>query len=139
MAEGWACYATDLVDEAGFLTDDEKVAEQQTRVRMLARTINDVEFHVGRRSLEESVRFYAEEAGMPGEAARAEAVKNSMFPGTAMMYWLGTQGVHDLRAEMQRRAGQSFDLRAFHDAFLTSGSIPVALNARLMLQKAGAR
>ncbi len=139
MAEGWACYATDLKDEAGFLTADERVAEQQTRVRMLARAINDVEFHVGRRTLDESVRFYVEEIGMPVEAARGEAVKNSMFPGTAMMYWLGTQGVHDLRAEMQRRAGAAFDLRAFHDAFLSSGSIPVALNARLMLQKSGAR
>ena len=138
MAEGWACYATDLMDEAGFLTGDEKVAEQQTRVRMLARAINDVEFHAGHRSLDESVRFYAEDVGMPVEAARGEAVKNSMFPGTAMMYWLGTQGVHDLRAAMQRRAGASFDLRAFHDAFLSSGSIPVALNARLMLRKAGA-
>lgn len=139
MAEGWACYATDLMDEAGFLTPDERVAEQQTRVRMLARAINDVEFHVGRRTLDESVRFYAEEIGMPVEAARGEAVKNSMFPGTAMMYWLGTQGVHDLRAELQRRAGAAFDLRAFHDAFLSSGSIPVALNARLMLRKAAGR
>ena len=29
---------------------------------------------------------------MPPEAAQSEAVKNAMFPGTALMYWLGTRG-----------------------------------------------
>jgi uncharacterized protein (DUF885 family) len=134
MAEGWACYATDLMEEAGFLTPDESVAEQHTRVRMLARAINDLEFHRGRRSFADSVRFYVDDVGMSAGAARAEAVKNSMFPGTAMMYWLGTQGIHDLRREMAHGLGNAFDLQAFHDTFLSSGSIPVALNARLMRQ-----
>jgi hypothetical protein len=134
MAEGWACYATDLVEEAGFLTADESVAEQHTRVRMLARAINDIEFHRGRRSFAEAVRFYVEEVGLSGSAAHAEAVKNSMFPGTAMMYWLGTQGIHDLRRRVGERVGDGFDLRVFHDTLLSAGSIPVALNARLMLQ-----
>jgi hypothetical protein len=33
MAEGWACYATDLMDEIGFLTPDESLAQQHTRAR----------------------------------------------------------------------------------------------------------
>lgn len=135
MAEGWACYATDLMEEAGFLTADESVAEQHTRVRMLARAINDLEYHRGRRTLADSVRFYVDEVGMSTSAAYAEAVKNSMFPGTAMMYWLGTQGIHELRRAMIRRMGAAFDLQSFHDTFLASGSIPVAVNARLMLQR----
>lgn len=135
MAEGWACYATDLAEEAGFLTADESVAEQHTRVRLLARAINDIEFHRGRRSFAEAVRFYNEETGLSGSAAHAEAVKNSMFPGTAMMYWLGTQGIHDLRREVNQRMGRAFDLRVFHDTLLSAGSIPVALNARLMQQR----
>ena len=134
MAEGWACYATDLMDEAGFLTPDERVAEQQTRVRMLARALNDLEFHSGRRTWSESVRFYVDDAGMSAEAARNEAVKNSMFPGTAMMYWLGTQGIHDLRAAVRVREGAAFSLRRFHDRLLSHGAIPVAVTTRLMLQ-----
>lgn len=132
MAEGWACYATDLMDEVGFLTADERVAEQQTRVRMLARAMVDIELHTGRRSFADSVRLYSESVGMSPEAARAEAVKNSMFPGTAMMYWLGTQGIHDLRRVMSARAGASFSLKAFHDRLLSHGAIPVAVTSRLM-------
>lgn len=136
MAEGWACYATDLMDEVGFLTPDESVAEQHTRVRLLARAVVDLEFHAGRLGFQDAVRLYVEEVGMAPDAARAETVKNSMFPGTAAMYWLGTQGIHDLRRAMARRLGTAFDLRAFHDTFLSHGSIPVALIHRLMTQGA---
>jgi uncharacterized protein (DUF885 family) len=132
MAEGWACYATDLMDEVGFLTPLERVGEQHTRVRMLARAIVDLELHGGAMRLDEAAAFYAERVGMPPDAARGEAVKNSMFPGTAMMYWLGTQGIHELRARRAAADGAAFSLRAFHDELLGHGSIPVPMIAALM-------
>jgi uncharacterized protein (DUF885 family) len=132
MAEGWACYATQLMDELGFLTPLERVAEQHSRVRFLARAIVDIELHQGTMAFKDAIRFYTDNLGMSGDAARGEAVKNSMFPCTAIMYWLGTQGILDLRAEMQRREGARFSLRRFHGELLGYGSIPVPLVARMM-------
>ncbi|HUQ80841.1 MAG TPA: DUF885 family protein [Gemmatimonadaceae bacterium] len=132
MTEGWACYATDLMEELGFLTPLERVSQQHTRVRMLARAIVDIELHQGTMSFGEAVRFYEEQVGMGAAAAKGEAVKNSMFPCTAIMYWLGTQGIHDLRDEMKRREGPLFSLRRFHGELLGYGSIPVPLIARMM-------
>lgn len=132
MAEGWACYATELMEELGLLTDLERVSEQHTRVRLLARAIADVQLHVGARSLSETVQFYVTEVGMPLETATAEAQKNSMFPCTAVMYWLGTSGIRALRARVQEREGTTFALRAFHDQVLSRGAIPVALVAAMM-------
>jgi len=137
MAEGWACYATDLMEELGFLTALERVSQQHTRVRMLARAIVDIEFHQGTMAFAEAVAFYAERVGMSADAARAEAVKNSMFPCTAIMYWLGTQGIHDLREEMKRREGPRFSLRRFHGELLGYGSIPVPLITRMMTEGSG--
>ena len=134
MAEGWACYATDLMEELGFLTPLERVSEQHTRVRMLGRAIVDIEFHQGTMSFTEAMAFYSERVGMSADAARAETVKNSMFPCTAIMYWLGTQGIHDLRAEMKRREGSRFSLRRFHGELLGYGSIPVPLITRMMTE-----
>ena len=134
MAEGWACYATDLMEELGFLTPLERLSQHHTRVRMLARAIVDIEFHQGTMSFTEAVAFYTERAGMSAETAHAEAVKNSMFPCTALMYWLGTQGIHDLRAEVQRREGPRFSLRRFHGELLGYGSIPVPLVTRMMTE-----
>ena len=136
MAEGWACYATQLMDELGFLTPLEQVSEQHTRVRMLARAVVDIELHQKSMSFSDAIRFYMEQAGMPEPAARGEATKNSMFPCTAIMYWLGTKGILDLRDAMRAQRGEGFTLRAFHDDVLSRGSIPVALLSRLMTQVA---
>jgi hypothetical protein len=132
MAEGWACYATQLMEELGFLTPLERVAEQHSRVRFLARAIVDIELHQGTMPFEDAIRFYTDNVGMSADAARGEAVKNSMFPCTALMYWLGTQGILDLREEMKRREGPRFSLRRFHGELLGYGSIPVPLAARMM-------
>ncbi len=127
LAEGWACYATDLMEEAGFLTPMERVAEQHTRLRLLARAMMDIDLHTGQRSLDEVARFYALDVGMGDAAARNEAVKNSMFPGAAIMYWLGLDGLHRLRLERAKRDGDAFELQAFHQEILAMGAIPVPM------------
>ena len=135
MAEGWACYATELVEELGLLTPHETVSEQHTRVRQLARAVVDIRLHTNDWSFAECAQFYVQQTGMSLDMANAETTKNSMFPATALMYWLGTQGIIDLREQMQTRLGVQFNLRAFHDELLGRGSIPVPLVAKLMLSK----
>ena len=132
MAEGWACYATDLMEDAGFLTPDESIAQQHTRARLLARAVVDISLHERSMTFDEAVALYRDRIGLAPDAARAEACKNSMFPGSAIMYWLGTAGLHRLRRARERVEGSSFSLRRFHDNVLGYGSIPVPLIAGLM-------
>ena len=132
MAEGWACYATDLMDEAGFLTPEESVAQQHTRARLLARAVVDLGLHEGSLTFDAAVAIFRDRIGMTPEAARGEACKSSMFPGTAAMYWLGTEGLHRLRRAHERAEGAAFSLRRFHDRVLAYGSIPVPLVAELL-------
>lgn len=132
MAEGWACYATDLMRECGALTPDEEVSEALSRVRMCARAIVDVELHHGRMTLGDAQAFYERTAGMSAAAAHGEAVKNSMFPGAALMYLVGTDSVHAVRRAAERREGASFSLGDFHDRFLAFGSVPVRLIGEML-------
>lgn len=132
MAEGWACYATTLMQEAGFLTAQEEVGELHGRVRMAARALVDVRLHQGRMTLDEAAAFYQENTAMSAAASRGEAVKNSMFPAAAVIYLLGHDMIMQLRADMQARLGSRFSPRAFHDALLSYGSLPVALVGRQM-------
>jgi hypothetical protein len=134
LVEGWACYATDLMDEIGFLTPLQSLSQAQGRLRMAARAVADVSLHTGAMSLREVAAFYEREAGMTSAAAHGEAVKNSMFPGAAMMYLVGTNAIHDLRREVAARDGSAFSLRDFHDRFLSYGAIPVSLIAADMIQ-----
>ncbi|HJU72350.1 MAG TPA: DUF885 family protein [Gemmatimonadaceae bacterium] len=132
MAEGWACYATTVMEELGFLTDFERVAEQHTRVRLLARAVVDLGLHGGALSLERATSTFINACGMTAEQAHAEATKASMFPGTASMYWLGLEGLRTLRNAHEHALGSRFRMRAFHDELLSFGSIPVPLIAQMM-------
>jgi len=136
MAEGWACYATNLIGETGFLTPLESYSEYQSRRRMAARAVVDVKLHCGEFTLDQAACFYQLRAGMSPGAARGETVKNSMFPGAAMMYLFGCDMIQDLRRELSSRHGDGFDLAAFHDRFLSYGSLPVALIAADMRREA---
>ena len=127
MAEGWACYATDLMDEIGFLTPDESLAQQHTRARLAARAVVDLGLHAGSMTFDEAVGVYRDRVGMSQEAAQGEACKNAMFPATAIMYWLGTEGLHRLRRSRQQVEGPSFSRRRFHDRVLSFGSVPIPL------------
>lgn len=133
LVEGWACYAVELMDEIGYLTPLESLSEAQGRVRMAARAVADVGIHTGAMTIDEAAAFYAREALMSPEAAKSEAVKNSMFPGAALMYLIGADAIRDLRGAVQAREGSAFSLRAFHDRFLSYGAIPVSLIAEAML------
>lgn len=137
LVEGWACYATDLMDETGFLTPLESLAQHQSRLRMAGRAIADVSIHTGAMTLDEAAAFYRDEVVMPEAAAQGEAVKNSMFPGATMMYLIGTDAVHDLSRKVAARDGDEFSLRRFHDQFLSYGAIPVSLIRESMLHSNG--
>jgi hypothetical protein len=132
MAEGWACYATEIMETLGFLTDDERISEHHTRVRLMARAVVDLELHTGRMSFDEAVRFHVDTAFMTPAAAHAEVTRCSMFPGTAMMYWLGLRELWRIRHAEESAHRSSFNTKQFHDEVLSFGSIPVALVSRLM-------
>jgi uncharacterized protein (DUF885 family) len=134
MAEGWASYTTDLMNEVGFLTPLESFAQHYARLRMAARTVVDVRLHDGRFSLEHGAAFYRDRVGMAPAAAQAEAVKNTLFPATACMYLAGWDGIRRLRREIAAREGGAFSLRRFHDRLLSYGSVPVSLVAAEMLE-----
>jgi uncharacterized protein (DUF885 family) len=84
-------------------------------------------------SLDEAAAFYQQHARMSEAAARAEAVKNSLFPGAACMYLLGWDAIRRLQQEMVGVRGWS--LRKFHDRLLALGSVPVSLAASVMREK----
>ena len=91
MAEGWACYATDLMDEIGFLTPDESLPQQHTRARLLARAVVDIGLH--ERLADASTtrsRVYRDRVGMSaGGGARPRPARTRCFPAPRVMYWLG--------------------------------------------------
>ena len=48
-------------------------------------------------------------------------------PGQALSYKVGQLKILALRARAEKALGDKFDLKAFHDQILTSGSLPMAV------------
>lgn len=137
MAEGWACYATQLAGELGLLTPLEQISEAHSAIRFMGRAIVDLRLHLGAWSAAECAAFLTDVAAMDAVQAAGEVTKASMFPGTALMYWLGTSGITGVRKTLEQALGAHFSRRRFHDALLQRGSLPVPLVARLLLATEG--
>lgn len=131
MIEGWACYVQDLLLEADdFYESREKLLLKHAEFRNAAMCLADLRLHSGTWTLEQVRTFYRQEVGIPAHRAWAEVTRNSMYPSTRLMYWLGTQAIRSLRREL------GGDARSFHDYLLSFGSVPVYRVAEeLRLQK----
>jgi len=50
-----------------------------------------------------------------------------VWPGQALAYKLGQLKIRELRAEAERQLAGKFNVRAFHDAVLEQGAVPLSL------------
>jgi hypothetical protein len=82
--------------------------------------------HRGELSIEEAADFLVEHTGFERPNALAEARRYTYTPTYNLSYLLGKVLLLGLRDEEQRRLGPAFSLRAFHDALLRGGSLPIS-------------
>ncbi|NPD68951.1 DUF885 family protein [Lichenicola cladoniae] len=127
--EGWACYAEDLLMEAdGFYSDAERLLLKHYERRNAASVLVDVRLHCGLWSSQEAERFYRDEAGFAPQRVHGEVVRNSMFPGSRLMYSAGVEAIRALRA------GWTGSTLEFHDTLLGYGHAPISAIAAEMAQ-----
>jgi uncharacterized protein (DUF885 family) len=139
--EGWALYAERLMDELGFLTDPgARLGYLDAQQMRAVRVVVDIGMHLGLpipEGVEGSVAGHAGEPWTP-ELARAffgdycgrdaafldsELVRYLGMPGQAISYKLGERAWLEGRAAAQQARGGDFDLKAWHMAALSQGSL----------------
>jgi uncharacterized protein (DUF885 family) len=128
--EGWGLYSERLADEMGLFRDEgERFGMLDAQAWRAARLVVDTGLHALRWPRQRSIDFLRQ-AGLSDTDAVIETDRYICWPGQALTYKIGQREIHRLRAELSARDGSAFDLRAFHDAVLGHGSLPLATLAR---------
>jgi len=133
FVEGWGMYSEQLMREHGF--DDAphfRLTMHTDAIWRAARIVLDVRMHRGELSVDEAVDFLVEHTAFEQPNARAEVRRYTYTPSYQLSYLLGKILILGLRADERRRLGPAFSLRAFHDALLRNGSIPISFHRRLL-------
>ena len=128
--EGWGLYSERLADEMGLFRDDgERFGMLDAQAWRAARLVVDTGLHALRWPRQRSIDFL-KAAGLTSTDAEIETDRYISWPGQALTYMTGQLEIRRLRAELAARDGSAFDLRAFHDAVLGHGSLPLATLTR---------
>jgi uncharacterized protein (DUF885 family) len=124
--EGWGLYSEKLADEMGLFRDDsERFGMLDAIAWRAARLVVDTGLHALRWTRQQSVDFLLQ-TGLSSTDAEIETDRYIAWPGQALTYMIGCREIEKLRGELTARDGSRFDLRAFHDAVLGHGSLPLA-------------
>jgi uncharacterized protein (DUF885 family) len=128
--EGWGLYSERLADEMGLFRDEsERFGMLDAQAWRAARLVVDTGLHALRWPRQRSIDFL-KTAGLSDTDAEIETDRYICWPGQALTYKIGQREIERLRAELSARDGSAFDLRAFHDAVLGHGSLPLATLSR---------
>jgi uncharacterized protein (DUF885 family) len=126
FVEGWGLYAERLGLEAGFYTDPYSDYGRLTYEMWRAcRLVVDTGIHAMGWSREQAIAFVIENTALAELNVRNEIDRYITYPGQALAYKMGELKIRELRARAEQRLDSRFDLRAFHDAVLLDGAVPL--------------
>jgi uncharacterized protein (DUF885 family) len=138
FVEGWGMYSEQMMREQGFDAGPEFLLAMHTdAIWRACRIILDVEMHRGNLTVEQATAMLIEHTGFEHANAQAEVFRYTYTPTYQLSYLLGKVLLLQLRADEQRRLGDRFSLKRFHDTLLRNGSLPISFHRRLLSAEDG--
>src|SRR5437762_1705896 len=126
--EGWALYCEDMMGEEGFYASDEELFFQRVHLLWRAmRILLDVGLHTRGMTRDQAVNQMVNELHVERGNAEAEVRRYCAWPAYQLCYAVGRRELLRLRDDFRKARGSDFSLRAFHDAVLPYGGLPVTL------------
>jgi uncharacterized protein (DUF885 family) len=127
-SEGWGLYAESLGHELGLYNDPlELMGRYSYELFRAGRLVVDTGLHAKGWTREQAVRYLVEECASPQAGATNEVMRYMVLPGQALAYKIGELTLLELRAKAEKRLGGRFDIRAFHQAVLEEGPLPLSM------------
>ncbi len=124
--EGWALYAEGLAGELGLeTTPEDRIGRVVYDLWRSLRLVIDTGIHHRKWTRQQAIDYFLANCPKARLEVLAEVDRYIAWPGQALGYKIGQLKIQELRKHAQEKLGDRFDLRAFHDAILLSGALPL--------------
>ncbi|HEY3202896.1 MAG TPA: DUF885 domain-containing protein [Thermoanaerobaculia bacterium] len=132
-AEGWAHYTEQMMVDEGFGSGDPKVRLAQLQEALLrdCRYVVGIKLHTQGITVEDGAKIFVEK-GFQEPANAYEEARRGAYNPTYLYYTLGKLEIQEIRDEYRKSKGVS--LKAFHDAFVAQGGLPIPLVRRILFR-----
>ena len=131
FTEGWGLYAERLGRDVGFYTDPYSDFGRLTyEIWRAVRLVVDSGVHAFGWTREQAIAYMADNTGFQRGPATAETDRHITEAGQGLAYTFGLLKILDLRAKAEAALGDRFDIRAFHEAILANGPLPLDILER---------
>jgi uncharacterized protein (DUF885 family) len=136
MIEGWAVYAEKMLLESGYKNSDEMwLMYNKFHLRATINTILDISVHTRNMSKEDAITMMTREGFQQQAEADGKWKRVTLSQVQLCSYYTGFSEIYELREMLKKKEGDKFNLKAFHEKFLSYGSAPVKYIKELMLAK----
>jgi uncharacterized protein (DUF885 family) len=125
--EGWALYAEQLADELGMYEDDPlgRIGWLKAQLFRAGRCVVDTGMHTKRWTREQAIKYLTDLEGDAVGSTTREVDRYCAIPAQACSYKIGHTFWNRQRDRARQALGGRFDIKAFHDAGIQSGAMPL--------------
>jgi len=126
FVEGWGLYSERLADEMGLYSSDvDRLGMLSFDAWRACRLVVDTGIHSMGWSRQKAIDYMTENSVLAENNIVNEVDRYITWPGQALAYKLGQIEILRLRDEAKEKLGARFDIKAFHDAVLRNGAVPL--------------
>ena len=122
--------------ESGYKNSDEMwLMYYKWNLRTVCNTILDNSVHTRNMSKEDALNLLTKEAFQQNAEAEGKWKRATLSQVQLCSYFTGYSEIYDFREELKKKQGKDFNLKQFHEKFLSYGSAPVKYIKELMLKE----
>lgn len=132
-SEGWALYAERVAKTDMGMYDADPLGDLgrlQAEMFRAVRLVVDTGMHAKRWSREQAIDYMLSKTGNTEDEVTREIERYVVWPGQATAYKTGQLAILRMRANAERRLGDRFNLREFHELVLGNGAMPLGILER---------
>ena len=128
FGEGWGLYCEFLgIEMDMYETPYDHFGRMTYEMWRAVRLVVDTGMHAKGWTRQQTLDYLAENTALPLHEIKTETDRYISWPGQALAYKMGEIKIRELRTKAEEALGRSFDIRAFHDAVLEGGSVPLPI------------